>query len=194
MSGPKLKIKAATAQEVCAQFTLSDAGRVCLKPAMAPLEFLSALGARASYADAFQFLARALPKREAVWWSCCCTRELGPDPAKPELEASLQAAEAWVRRPNEENRRSAEKAGQSIKAPHPARWAALAAFWSGGSLAPPGAGEVKPPEDLTAKAVVGAIMLAVALDPAKGAARNKLFLDYGLDIAHGGSGRPAARA
>lgn len=191
MSGQKLKIKAATAQEVCAQFALSEGGRACLKPAMPPLEFLTALAGRAAYADAFQFLARALPKREAVWWSCCCTREIGTDPAKPELEASLQAAEAWVRRPNEESRRGAEKAGQSVKTPHPARWAALAAFWSGGSLAPPGAPEAKPPEDLTAKAVAGAVMVAAALDAAKSEARNKLFYDYGIDIAHGGTGRPA---
>jgi hypothetical protein len=194
MSGGKLKIRAATAQEVCAQFALSDAGRQCLKPEMPPLEFLSALAARSSYADAFQFLARALPKREAVWWSCCCTRELPPDPAKPEFEAGLQAAEAWVRRPSEENRRSAEKAGQAIKAPHPARWAAMGAFWSGGSLAPPGAPEAKPPEDLTAKAVAGAVLVAAALDPAKSQARNKLFFDYGLDIANGGSGRNSAKA
>lgn len=194
MSGAKLKIRAATAQEICGQFALSEAGRQCLKPAMPPLEFLSALAARGSYPDAFQFLARALPKREAVWWSCCCTRELDPDPTKPEVEVGLQAAETWVRRPNEDNRRSAEKAGQGIKAPHPARWTAMAAFWSGGSLAPPGAPEAKPPEDLTAKAVAGAVMVAAALDPAKSELRNKLFLDYGLDIANGGSGRNSGKA
>jgi len=194
MDNPKLKIKAATAQEVCAGFELTEAGRPHLKPDMPPIDFVNALTAHGAYADAVQFLARALPKREAVWWSCCCARELGIDAMRPELAASLQAAEVWVRRPNEENRRAAEKAARLAKASHPARWSAMAAFWSGGSLAPPGEAEAKPPEDFTAKAVAGAVAMAAALDAAKSEARNKLFIGYGIDIALGGTGRPSTKA
>ncbi len=194
MASPKPKIRAATAQEICAQFTLSPAAQPHLKPDMAPLDFLNALVAHSAYADAVKFLARALPKREAVWWSCCCTREIGPPPPAEPAGASLVAAETWVYHPTEDNRRQAESSAKTVNAPHPARWAAMAAFWSGGSLAPPGTPEVKPPEDFTAKAVAGAVMLAAALDPAKTKARNALFLDYGIDIAKGGSGRRAAKA
>ena len=189
-----LKIKAATAQEVCSGFTLSADARPYLKPEMPPLDFVNALTTQEIYSDAVQFLARALPKREAVWWSCVCARDLDGDTKRPELAEGLQAAEAWVYRPSEENRRHAEKAGQAIKGSHPARWTAMAAFWSGGSLAPPGAPEAKPPEDFTAKAVAGAILLAAGLDPKQTAARNRKFLAAGIDIAKGGTGRPPAKA
>jgi hypothetical protein len=189
----KSKIEAKTAQEVCAKFPISDVGRSYLKPDMPPSEFLNSLIANSAYVDAVQFLARALPKREAVWWSCVCTRELPRSEAKPEFEAAVKAAEEWVYRPNEDNRRGAEKAGNAITAPHPSRWSAMAAFWSGGSLAPSDAPEVKPPDDFTPKAVAGAVLMAAGLDPKQTPARQKLFLEYGTDIAKGGTGRPPAR-
>ena len=185
----KLKITAATAQELSTGVLLSGEAQAVLDPAMPPLAFLDALSARDLYADAVQFLSRALPKREAVWWSCLCARDLPADDKQPELGGGLSAAEAWVYKPNEDNRRKAEKAANAIKASHPARWTAMAAFWSGGSLAPPGAPEAKPPEDFTAKAVAGAILLAAGLDPKETDARNRRFLAAGIDIAKGGTGR-----
>lgn len=190
MANSKLKISAATAQEICAQFALSAEALSHLDPQIAPLPFLDVLVAHSLYADAMQFLARALPKREAVWWSSTCSRELATDAKQPELAVGLDAAENWVYRPTEENRRNTEKAANAIKVSHPARWTAMAAFWSGGSLAPPDAPEVKPAEDFTAKAVAGAVMMAAALDPMESQARNKRFIQSGLDIANGGTGRP----
>jgi hypothetical protein len=191
---PVLKIKAATAQEVCAKFALSAKGRPYLQADMAPLAFLDALAAHAAYDDAVQFLAWALPKREAVWWSCVCARELVTDTAAPELRAGVQAAEAWVYHPTEENRRKAEAAGKAITASHPARWSAMAAFWSGGSIAPADAPEVKPADDFTAKSVAGAVMMAAGLDPLRSEERQRSFLASGRDIASGGTGRPLARS
>jgi hypothetical protein len=191
---PELKIKATTAQEICAQFALSERGRPHLQPDMPPLAFVDSLVASGFYDDALQFLARALPKREAVWWSCLCAREVLSGNAAPELTAGLHAAEAWVYRPNEDNRRKAEAAGKSIAASHPARWAAMAAFWSGGSIAPMDASEVKPADDFTSKAVAGAVMMAAALDPLQSEMRHRQFVDSGIDIAKGGTGRPLARS
>jgi uncharacterized protein DUF6931 len=189
----KSKIEAQTAEEVCAKFPMSDVGRSHLKPNMRPSDFLNSLIANSVFVDAVQFLARALPKREAVWWSCVCTRELPLSEGTADFEAAVKAAEEWVYRPNEENRRKAEKAGNAITASHPSRWNAMAAFWSGGSLAPGDAPEVKPPDDFTAKAVAGAVLMAAGLEPAKAPVRQKLFLDYGMDIAKGGRGRPPAQ-
>lgn len=190
MADRKLKIQATTAQEVCASFALSAEAQSHLDPQITPTAFLDLLIANSLYADAMQFLARALPKREAVWWSSTCVRDLGNNEKLPELAEGLLSAEAWVYRPTEENRRHAEKAANAIKVPHPARWTAMAAFWSGGSLGPAGAPEVKPAEDFTAKAVAGAVMMAASLDATQSDARNKKFLECGLDIANGGTGRP----
>jgi hypothetical protein len=191
---PKLKIKSATAQEVYEGFPVPEAARPYLAPKIPPLAFLDALIAKSLFSDAVDFLARALPKREAVWWSCQCARDLGTDEKKPELAAGLQAAEAWVYRPTEDNRRKAEHAANAIKISHPARWTAMAAFWSGGSIAPPDAPEVKPAEDFTAKAVAGAVMMAAGLDARQSDARSRRFLDCGRDIASGGTGRPPAKS
>jgi uncharacterized protein DUF6931 len=190
LASPKLKIKAATAQEICTGFALSEDAKSCLEPEMPPLAFVEVLIQKSLHADAVQFLARALPKREAVWWACLCTRDLGVEAKPSPPKAALEAAEAWVYRPSEENRRKAEVASQALAQPHPARWTAMAAFWSEGSLAPVDAPHVKPPEDFTAKAVAGAIMMAAGLQPEKAQDRNNRFLSYGVDIAKGGTGRP----
>ena len=192
MANPKLKIKAATAQEICSQYKLSPAAKPHLKEAMPPLDFLAALIASKLNDDAVQFLARALPKREAVWWSCLCARDVLRADAPPELPGAVETAESWVYRPTEENRRKAQKIGKAIEESHPAKWAAMGAFWSG-SLGAPGGPEVKPPDDLTAKAVIGAVMMAATAEPKETEARFKTFFDYGIDIANGGTGRPLAK-
>ena len=43
MAKPELKIKAATAQEICKQFPLSERGRPLLKADMSPLAFVDSL-------------------------------------------------------------------------------------------------------------------------------------------------------
>ena len=193
MANPKLKIKAATAQEICSQYKVSPAAKPHLTEAIAPLDFVAALIADKLDGDAVQFLARALPKREAVWWSCACTREILAADSPPELAAAVEAAESWVYRPTEENRRKAQRTGNAIEESHAAKWAAMGAFWSG-SLAAPDAAEVPPPEDLTAKGVASAVMMAATTEPKQTQARFKIFFDYGIDIANGGTGRPLAKS
>jgi hypothetical protein len=192
-ASPKLKIKAATAQEICSQYKVSPEAQELLKDKMPPLDFLAALVAAKLPRDAVQFLAYGLPKRETVWWSSLCTRDILPATADAKLPAALQAAEAWVYRPTEENRRNAQHVADAIEDSHPAQWTARAAFWSGGSMAPAGAPEVKPSDDLTARAVSGAIVMAATGDPMQAEERYKRFLDYGIDIANGGTGRPPAK-
>jgi hypothetical protein len=194
VANPKLKIKAATAQEICTQYKVSLAAQPLLTEAMPPLDFISALIAGKLHQDAVHFMAHALPKREAVWWSCLCTRDIIADAGAKELMAAIQAAEAWVYRPTEENRRKAQQTAAAIEEPHSARWSAMAAFWSGGSMGPADAPEVKPAEDLTAKAAAGAILMAATGEAMKADERFARFLDYGIDIAHGGTGRRPAAA
>jgi hypothetical protein len=72
----------------------------------------------------------------------------------------------------------------------PEAWAAVAAFWSGGSLAPPGQPLVKPAPQLTGTAVFAAIRLAaVRDDPGETEARLQVFLGAAREIAEGGTGR-----
>lgn len=151
---------------------------------------LDALAAARRHVDAARLAAHALPKREAVWWACMCARA-APDPALPaEDAAALEAAERWVRRPEEAARRGAMEAAQKTAFGSPEAWAAVGAFWSGGSMAPEGQPVVPPGEHLTGVAVAGAAVLAaVRLRPERQEVRLLRFLAAARDIAAGGSGR-----
>jgi hypothetical protein len=122
-------------------------------------------------ADAARFMAHALPKREAVWWACMCARATEPEAPPPDAEA-LVAAEAWVRKPEEELRRTAMAAAEAAGFRSPEAWAA---------------------DHLTGVAVAGSVSLAaVRRAPEKAEATLRRFIQSGLDIAGGGSGRIGA--
>jgi hypothetical protein len=179
--------------EISALVTLSEPARALLGAKIAPGDFIERLCAAGLWADAVRFLAHALPKREAVWWACLAARAALGAGAPPPHAKAVEAAEAWVYQPTEEKRRAAMAAGDAAAKDSPARWAAIAAFWSGGSVTAPDAPAVPPGEQLTAMAVAGAVQIAaVQREPARADEKYRLFIAQGLDIAQGGNGRIAA--
>ena len=89
--------------------------------------------------EAVRLCAHALPRREAVWWACMCARGVPPQALPAADIAALNAAETWVRKPGDEAlRRAAWDAAQATDFRSPEAWAAVGAFWSGGSLSPEG--------------------------------------------------------
>jgi hypothetical protein len=75
-------------------------------------------------------------------------------------------------------------AAQEADPATPAGAAGLAAFLSGGSLAPPGAPRVPPAESLAAKAVAASVMLsAISFEPEKAGAKYSEFLFRGFEVA-----------
>lgn len=175
---------------ICQDIELDQSAQACLASDPGPVDFLQALINQQFYPDAVRFLARALPKREAVWWACLSARSvLGEQPEAKRLQA-LEAAEAWVFKPTEIARRQASAAAQMAVLDNPFAWAAMAAFWSEGSIAPEEAPAVPPADSLTGKAVAGAVMLAaVQNQPEKANDKYRFFLEQGIDIANGGNGR-----
>jgi len=184
------KIQANTAAEVCVKYEQAAEIMPLLSEGMSPEDFLDKLVEEDRLKEASRFLAQALPKREAVWWACLCAREALPDGGDETVENLLQLAETWVRKPNDENRRLAMAAAEAAGFDGPASWAAVAAFWSGDSLAPPDLPAVAPSDELTGTAVAAATMLAAyAGDPGTAPDRFRRFLKNGMDVAQGGSGR-----
>jgi len=154
-----------------------------VRPGMHPREFVSLLMEHELFADAIRFLAYALPKREAVWWGWVCARRAAGESPAPAIGAALKAAEGWISQPTEEKRRAAMAAAQSAGFGTAAGCVALAAFFSGGSIAPPDAPVIPPGEYLTAKAVGGSVLMAaVAREPEKATERFKNFVAQGLDV------------
>jgi hypothetical protein len=151
---------------------------------------LAALAEAGRYPEAMRLAAHALPKREAVWWACMCARAV-PDPKIAEADrAALEAAEAWVRKPEETTRRAAMAQAQATGFKSAEAWAAVGAFWSGGSMAPEGQPAVPPAEHLTGVAIAGSVVLAaVRRLPERAEIRFRRFLLSARDIAGGGAGR-----
>jgi hypothetical protein len=157
---------------------------------------IAALAGGGFLVEAARVFAHALPKREAVWWACMCAAHTAPA-ALAALDGQARAtAELWVRQQTDALRRAAMEEAKQAGFQSPEAWAAVAAFWSGDSIAPPEALKVPPPPHLTGVAVAGAVALAAVRGrPERQAQRLARFLQAARDIAAGGSGRlPAEEA
>jgi hypothetical protein len=153
-------------------------------------EALDRLTAGGFLIEATRLVAHALPKREAVWWACMCAIHTAPADLPDADRKCREAAEDWVRQQAEASRRAAFDLAQASGFGTPEAWAAMAAFWSGGSMAPEGQPAVPPAPHLTGTAVAGSVALAaVRGDAARRDARLHQFLESGRNIATGGPGR-----
>ena len=101
-----------------------------------------------------------------------------------------EGAEDWVRHQTDAYRRAAMARAQAAGFSSPEAWAAVAAFWSGDSMAPPEAPKVPPEPHLTGLAVAGSVALAAVRGRAvRRDERLRHFLGSVRDIASGGPGR-----
>jgi hypothetical protein len=154
------------------------------QPGRGPREFLTSLAEGGLYPDALKFLAHLLPRREAVWWAWMCAKREAPADMPSQIEMALKATEKWIAEPTDEHRRAAMKAAEAATYETAAGCAALAAFLSAGSMAPPNVDEVPPPRFATARAVFGSlVMAAVAVQPERSQERFRKFLGYGMELA-----------
>lgn len=130
------------------------------------LDYLRGLLGSQTPEDAVTFAAYLLPRRAAVWWGHQCLMNI-PESLQEDDRRLLQFAEDWVREPEEDRRYAALDAGMSAPVKTPGAWIALAAGWSGGSLAPAGMAPVVPPAYLTARGVNAGVLSAIARVPLK---------------------------
>ncbi len=153
---------------------------------MSSMEFFSLLVRKELFVDALAYMARLLPKREAIWWGCLCIEHIGKGKLQKPEEAALGSAVHWVLDPSEENRQLARECGNTAKKSTAAGLLAMAAFWSGGSISLPDQPEVPPEPDQTAKAVTGAVKIAAAsVPPNKASVCQRQFLALALEVAEG---------
>lgn len=170
---------------------LDDQGRSALAGAKDSVEALKRLERAGLLVEATRLIAHALPAREAVWWACACSRHTAASGTDPSAEAKVrESAEEWVRKPSDELRRTAMKQAEAVGFGSAEAWAAVGAFWSGDSMAPPEAPKVPPQPHFTGLAVAGSVALAAARGPAvRRDDRLLRFLASAKDIAAGGAGR-----
>jgi len=185
-----IKVVQPKAMPVAASLDLSDEAKGVLLNEMTPAQYVQQLIDKALYTDAIMFLAAGLAKRESTWWACLCARSTLSDKSPDSDVKAIALAEAWVYKPTQENCRLTLSAAEATGFKSAAGWSAMAAFWSGDNISPVDSAVVPPPNDLTGKAVNGAVLLAAAqAEPAKIVEYQQLFINQGIDIANGGDGR-----
>lgn len=183
---PLCKITAATATEICGRYGLNREARLLLRDAMGPREFLEALMAGKLYLAGVEFVAYALPAREAVWWGCLCLQHVcGNNLSAPDKEA-CQAAVQWVLKPTDECRVLAKAPAEAAGPSSPAAALAAAANQSGDSIASPKAPRMPSKPFASAKAVINAVKLSISkADPIKITETQRLLLELGIGVAEG---------
>ena len=178
--------RADTAEGVCQLYPASPELLAEVRPGQDPRAFVEVLLQKGMLLDAIHFLAQALPKRAAVWWAQECV-QLGCGDQLSELDSiALEATRNWVKEPEEGNRRIAHAAAEAVDFETAASWAAMGAFWSGGSMAPPESPEIPPADHQCGSAVGGSVILAsVVREPERALEKQKTFIRRALNIAGG---------
>jgi hypothetical protein len=172
-----------TVDMLCAEAEMSEEALEQLQAVEDSRHFVARLVEMELYGDALTFLAHALPRREAVWWSWLCARDAaGPEP-KPAVGTSLEATKVWIAEPSDANRRAAMNAGETAGLDSAVGLSALAAFLCGDSLGPSSAPPAPPGPFAAAKAITGAIHLAACAKPEDLAGRYTEFVKRGVELA-----------
>jgi hypothetical protein len=147
------------------------------------LEFVRELAAGRTPEDAITFTAYLLSPREAVWWGHQCLSMLADHLAAADHQL-MALGENWVRQPDEERRNRALEEGMAAPRKTPGVWIALAAGWSGGSMAGPDVAPVPPPPYLTPRAVnAGVLSVLARVDRTHRAKTLASFVDMGVRLA-----------
>ena len=184
------KIDIAEAAEICGRADLSEEAKRYLVPGLTPQGFLASLMQGRQHADAVRFMAFALPIREGVWWACMVAHALAATKLSEPHAICLERAAAWVHDPSDAVRRSCLAAAEAADLKGTAAFAALGAFWSGGSMAPPDVPEALPDPRLGPIAVGASVLLAITgADPKQVDHNFEDAIRRALDIADGGNGR-----
>ena len=179
------KITFQKASEICQRYEPDEEAVSGLRDGITPAEFLESLTERGLWSEAIKFLSQALSKRDAIAWASQCVRHGSKAELAPLSLAALDAVDAWLTDSSEDHRRAAQEAAELAGAATPAGCVAFGVFFSGGSLGPKNLEQVIPPADeLTGKALAGALMLAAVItEPENAPVRLQAFVEQGLQMA-----------
>lgn len=154
-------------------------------PASVVLEELDRKGA---IVDQLRLLGVVLPPRERVWWACLAARDyIGPAPDHG--TPSLTTSEAWVFKPNAENREAARATLDHAYIDDDTVHCATAVLYADGTLGP---GDLaNHPAPAGAAETAAFAMNVVAMGEHSGNVQDyvRLLVDRAVDIARGGNGR-----
>ena len=183
--GPLPKITFQNAADVWKRYEPEEEAIGCQREGMNPEAYLEELAAAELWSEAVKFLTQALPKRESIAWAYQCVRRVAGPELSPPTQAALQAIEEWLADSTDARRRAAHLAAKTVGFDTPAGCVALGVFFSGGSLGPPSLDHaISPSNDLTGKALAGALLIAAVItEPESAPMKLQGFIEQGLQFA-----------
>ena len=173
---------------------LSPAALARLSTSTGPQDLITGLSTMADARDAISSLALMLPRRQAVWWACLAARLLPDLARRPADLAAVEIAESWVQTMSNEDAEQAFAASQRCAMNAAAGWAAMAAYWSGSSIAPRGQQDVAPAPHLAGVATRTALIFTYHDPAVVGRIGYPDLLAIGVELMHGQLGRTAQAA
>lgn len=180
------KVRALAAEEICNRFDLNKEACLLLKSEMGLREFVETLLTNNEFMAAIDFIAHALPAREAVWWGCLCLQHACGSGLSAQEKAACRAAVDWIREPTEGNRAAAKVPADVLGPGSIAGALASAVNTAEGCFALAKA----LPEGNGVSALANAVAIAVKLtakkgDPVKIAGTQRLFVGLGIGVMEG---------
>jgi hypothetical protein len=149
-----------TTLEIAKSAELSGEAKPFVRDDQKPEECARTLADNELFADAIALLAHSRDAADAIKWGYACLKKLGPA-EKPGPDASLEAVEAWMEKPDDDKRRAAGAAAEESGKSRPSDLLALAVFFSGGSITDPDQPPADPPPFVANKMVAGSVQLSV---------------------------------
>jgi len=150
-----------TVKELSVTASLSGAACALVKEDSVASVYLESLEQQQLYQDAIKFLTYKLPTDAGIKWAIACIKELSSPESKQQKDEPLDASDQWVKMPGDPTRWAAKKASDKTEKNGPSNLVAMAVFFSGGSMAPPGAPETPPPQYAAQKFIAGSILVTV---------------------------------
>jgi hypothetical protein len=154
------RVKWTEAGQITELLGWGDAGA---SKSLSPQEFFGQLKQAGRLREAVSFIALALPRFEAVAWAARFVRDTEPPAAakSPEAEA-IKATLLWIQDPVEARRRMAFASARAATLSSAEAMVAMAAYYSGGSIAPDGCEPLPASPTAAGRFAAGAVQIAAA--------------------------------
>lgn len=150
-----------TTKEIIEISNLSPNAQELAREGQGAPDYIRQLQEKELYRDAISFRAHERDIKPVIEWAAVCVRELEPKSDQPEDRDSMKAVDQWRKLPSDSTRwaarQTADKSGMSL----PGDCLAMAVFFSGGSISPPGATQTPPPAYAANKLAAASIVFAV---------------------------------
>jgi hypothetical protein len=191
------QISPQSARELVAwgKFKLKAPAAALLCDDLSAREYFDVLLANDCLADARRVLAHALPKRRALWWGVLAAYDACAQAPSADTAPIFKAVTQFVITPTEDLRRACGELAKRARPNSIARCLATAAYFSSGSVSPPGLPPVAPRPFVTGRLVgVGVYLASVTRSAALYKQYLREYLRWGQAIASGEMPLPVTQA